>query len=106
LSIGVNLSVRTVLDKGTHKPGMRAQPGKKTTHRVIKAMYNQFGEMGNVFEEFTELFEELSSLRSRVRYFDPTRKLPEEDCKQLLQTVDLMIQDSGKRIARSGIFSE
>jgi len=82
------------------------EPGKKTTHQVIKKMYEEFGELGNVDKVFLDIFDELSSLRPRIRYFEPNYKLPKEDCERLINTVELIIQDSEKRIKRSGILSE
>ena len=56
-------------------------PKTKTTHRRIKNIYEEFGQLGNVEEECLDDFDELSSLRPRVRYYDPNSKF----LKQLFQ---------------------
>lgn len=73
-------------------------PRTKTTHKRIKNMYEEFGQLGNVEEECLDTFTELSSLRPRVRYYDPKYKISKADCERLLHTVTRMIEDAENRI--------
>lgn len=71
---------------------------KSKTHSTIQSRYNLFANLGNVVPEHQRTFNKLSSLRNPARYLSADLTLSEEDSRNYLNTVKVMIDCAEVRI--------
>jgi len=74
------------------------KPHKRLSHKIIKKMYEEYAELGNVKEECKNVFNELYELRPRVRYFQPEYDISKAKMEYYLKIVKELIEDMEKRI--------
>jgi len=74
------------------------KPHKGLSHKIIKNMYEEYAELGNVKKEYKEIFNELYELRPRLRYFQPDYNISKEKIEHYLRIIKEIIEDIERRI--------
>lgn len=72
---------------------------KNADHKTVKKRYNLWADLGNVKAEFRDTFNKLYALRDRARYLKGKLSISTEEAKQLLKTVNSMIDTTSQESA-------